>query len=109
MKPITPEKIEQIKIHEMPEAIIQATNELIVRKWNGTSATIKVNEIVEQYFRIKGTDPEDNGRERRELFENHHLDIEPAYRHAGWCVEFDKPGYNESYDSYFVFTKRTKK
>jgi len=104
MKPITPEKVQEIRIHEMPEAIIQATNELIVRKWNGHSASFKVTEVVEQYFRVSGE--EATAAKRKELFDNHHLDIEPAYRNAGWKVEFDKPGYNESYDAFFVFTKK---
>ena len=104
MKPITPEKVLEIRIHEMPEAIIQATNELIVRKWNGHDATIKINEIVEQYFRVIGE--KETAVKRKELFENHYLDIEPAYRNAGWKVEFDKPGYNESYDAFFVFSKK---
>ena len=104
MKPISPEKVEQIRIHEMPEAIVQATNELIVRSWNGSSATLKVKEIVDQYFRVSGE--EDTAKTRKQLFDKHYLDIEPAYREAGWKVEFDKPGYNESYDAYFVFSKK---
>ena len=104
MKPITPKKVEQIRIHEMPEAIIQATNELIVRKWNGSSATIKIKEIVDQYFRVSGE--EKTAKARQELFDNHYLDIEPAYIEAGWKVKYDGPGYNESYDAYFVFSKK---
>ena len=61
-------------------------------------------QIVEQYFRVKGEEP--TAKARQELFDNHYLDIEPAYRNAGWKVEFDKPGYNETYDSYFVFSKK---
>ena len=104
MKPITPEKVEQIRIHEMPEAIIQATNELIVRKWNGHEATVKVYEIVNHYFSVSGE--EDTAAARKELFAKHYLDIEPAYREATWKVKFDKPGYDESYDAYFVFSKK---
>ncbi len=26
----------------------------------------------------------------------------------GWIVEYDKPGYDESYDAYFVFKKGKK-
>ena len=104
MKPISPEKVEQIRIHEMPEAIIQATNELIVRSWNGRSATVKVEEIVDQYFRVSGE--EKNAATRGKLFDKHYLDIEPAYREAGWKVEFEKPDYTESFPSYFVFSKK---
>jgi len=104
MKPISPEKVEQIRIHEMPEAIIQATNELIVRSWNGTSATVKVDEIINQYFRV--VREEDSVMTRKELFDKHYLDIEPAYREAGWKVKFESPDYTESFPSYFVFSKK---
>lgn len=104
MKPITPEKVEQIRIHEMPEAIIQATNELIVRKWNGHEANVKVEEIVEQQFRVSGE--EQTVAARKELFEKHYLDIEPAYREAGWKVRFESPDYTEDFPSYFVFSKK---
>lgn len=104
MKPISPEKVEEIRINEMPEAIIQATNEMIVRTWNGHSATVKVKEIVDQYFKVCGEEP--TAKARQELFDKHYLDIEPAYREAGWKVTYDGPGYNEDYDAYFVFSKK---
>ena len=103
MKPISPEKVEQIRIHEMPEAIIQATNELIVRKWNGNSASVNVDEIIDQYFNI--IPEERTAGLRKELFEKHYLDIEPAYREAGWKVKFESPNYIESFPSYFIFSK----
>jgi hypothetical protein len=40
------------------------------------------------------------------MFNKHWFDIEDIYRKAGWAVEFDKPGYNESYESFFVFKKK---
>ena len=104
MKPITPQKVEQIRIHEMPEAIIQAVNELIVRSWNGSSATVKVEEIVDQYYRVSGE--ERNAATRKQLFDKHYLDIEPAYREAGWKVKFESPDYTESFPSYFVFSMK---
>lgn len=104
MKPITPQKVEDIRIHEMPEAIIQATNELIVRKWNGTSATVKVDEIISHYFNVTGE--EKTASARKGLFDKHYLDIEPAYREAGWKVKFESPDYTESFDSYFVFSNK---
>jgi len=104
MKPITPEKVEQIRIHEMPEAIIQATNELIVRKWNGSSASVEVEEIVKHYFNVSGE--EQTAAKRKELFDRHYLDIEPAYREAGWQVKFESPDYTENFPSYFRFTRK---
>ena len=43
---------------------------------------------------------------RQTVFDNGWLDVEEAHRAAGWRVEYDKPAYNESYDAFFVFSKR---
>ena len=32
-------------------------------------------------------------------------DFEPIYEKAGWKVSYDGPGYNESYDGYYIFKK----
>ena len=40
------------------------------------------------------------------VFKNKWLDVEEVYRKAGWKVEYDKPGYCEDYEAYFVFEKR---
>jgi len=88
----------------MPEAIIQATNELIVRKWNGHSATVEVEEIINHYFNVSGESR--TAAKRKALFDKHYLDIEPAYREAGWKVKFESPDYTESFPSYFTFSKK---
>lgn len=41
--------------------------------------------------------------ERHQVFEKHWLDIETAYRQAGWEVEYDKPAYNETYGASWEF------
>jgi len=46
------------------------------------------------------------GRVRQGLFDKHYLDIEPAYREAGWKVKFESPDYTESFPSYFVFSQK---
>lgn len=42
---------------------------------------------------------------RREVFIMRLLDVEQAYREYGWNVKYDKPGFNESYESFFIFKK----
>lgn len=39
------------------------------------------------------------------LFKNHWMDFEPLFRRAGWRVDYDRPGYCESYEPKFVFSK----
>lgn len=70
---------------------------MIVRKWNGSSASFKQDEIVEVIIEKMGG----KFKSREELFGNHWLDVEPLYIRAGWFVKFDKP-------SYFEFSKRKK-
>ncbi len=41
-----------------------------------------------------------------EIYERHLLDVEPSYRAEGWEVEYDKPGYNETYEATFTFRKK---
>lgn len=43
---------------------------------------------------------------RHVYFEKGWLDVEAAYRKAGWRVTFDKPGYNESGGAFWVFRSR---
>lgn len=43
---------------------------------------------------------------REQLFERGWLDVEEAYRRKGWTVEYDKPGFNESYRASFTFSPR---
>lgn len=54
---------------------------------------------------ISSDDEEDPRPSRQFIFDKHWLDIEDTYRKAGWNVEYDKPGYCENYDAYFVFSK----
>lgn len=44
---------------------------------------------------------------REQIYENRWLDIEDSYRAVGWHVEYDKPGYCESYEATFTFKRRT--
>ena len=106
IKPITPDEVLDRKINAMPEAILQAVNDLIAKKWNGHDATFKVEEIVDQYFRV--TNEDKSPAARAILFDNHWLDIEPAYREAGWKVKFERPDYTENFESYFCLTINNK-
>jgi len=43
------------------------------------------------------------GLNRAEIFDKGWLNVEEVYRAAGWAVEYDKPGFNESYSATFTF------
>jgi hypothetical protein len=108
VKPIKPEEIVDKKFETIPAAIIQATNELIAKKWNGHSSVIKKEELLERYFELSGMRNDRDNRDK--LYANHSLDIEDVYRREGWKVEYDAPGFRDSdYEPYFTFTIDKKK
>lgn len=80
-----------------PDEVLEVFNELIQRYWDGTQARIKQEEAVALIStRMKIS--------TKVVFENKYLDIEYLYRRAGWVVEYDKSGYNESYPPTFTFS-----
>jgi len=98
MKPITPDEVVDLKKKSIPPFVIECINDLIAKKWDGRSAHIKQDEIVRAIMTL--------GIERRVIFEDHMLDVESIYEEYGWKVKYDKPGFNETYDAYFIFTKK---
>jgi len=99
--PIKPNEVQSKKDELLPDAVIRSFNELIAENFDGTKSTVSQNEAIK---RILSKMPEEITE--REIFDKKWLDVEVFYREAGWKVEYDKPGYNESYSAYFVFSKK---
>lgn len=102
MKAITPaEAIQAIQAKEqgsnIPTFIFDIFNQLIILELSNNVATISqesvVSAILAQY-----------SNSRQEIFDKHWLDVESVYEAAGWTVEYDKPGYNETYSATFTFS-----
>jgi len=106
VKPISPEEIGNEKIKTIPVAMIQAVNELLAIEWNGSSATLRQDDILTRYFKIIGK--ENDRANRDEVFDKHMLDFEHVYRKLGWRVYYDRPAYNESYEPTYEFMKKKK-
>jgi hypothetical protein len=102
IQPISPDDVSKQKLQYLPEEVILAVNEAIAECWNGVESTIKQKNLIDKIL-LKM--PE---LSRQEVFDKHYLEIEDIYREAGWKVRYDKPGYNESYDAYFEFSKERK-
>mgnify|MGYP001258179063 CR=1 FL=1 len=107
VKPISPKEIIERKQDSIPDEIFQAVNEMITKNWNGHSSTFRQSDLVDHYFSIVGGGELNSDREK--IYENHWLDFEDIYRKAGWSVEYDRPGYNESYPATFTFKKKNSK
>ncbi len=99
VKPIKPQEIEQA----IPGFVIEGANECIQAHYTALSKTshFTQDELIKYVLHFA---PE--GVTRNKLFKNNWLDIEPIYRKEGWEVEYDKPGYCETYDANFTFTHK---
>lgn len=97
--PIKPSDVSGLKARQIPTAVFDAVNELIVEKWDGRSAVILQCTLVKR-IRDKDASLADK------LFEHHYLDFEDVYRKEGWTVSYDRPAYCETYEPSFTFTKK---
>lgn len=99
MKPISPMEAVSIKAASLPDDVIDEWNKAIAEAFQGNSATVVQAEMATRLAKRMGVD-------RNVVFDRHWLDVEDMYRAAGWHVEYDKPGYNESYKAFFTFTPK---
>lgn len=101
--PVSPYTIKK-ELKDFPDEVINGFNTVIKRNWNGSSARVDQDEVIDEILsnykknlKLKMT--------RKKLFDDHLLDVEDVFRKAGWKVQYDKPGYCESYSAYFIFSK----
>lgn len=94
IKPITPNEVLDAK--KIPDEVIKIFNNLIIEKWEGQSATIAQNEVVEKISNnLKIC--------RQSVFNRGYLNIESLFRDFGWLVTHSKPDYNSEDEAFFVF------
>lgn len=96
--PLKSSEVDNAKLRDIPEEVFEAFNELIVKSWNGSIAVVRQDDVIARIM-------EKLDVSRHAIFGAHWLDVEPAYRKAGWSVLYDKPGYNEDYPATFEFRK----
>lgn len=80
----------------IPDFVFEAVNSFL----NGGPVTFTMNALIRRMVL-----PSDV--KRHDIFEKSWLDFEPAYRAKGWRVDFDKPGFNESYEANWTFTPKS--
>lgn len=107
MKPLSPREAEERKDRSIPDFVIGAFNDLIVKNLNlSGEAVIRQEDILR---RIMASPDRPREVSRQDLFDNHWMDVEPFFRRAGWTVVYDMPAYCETYEPTFTFRKRGKK
>jgi hypothetical protein len=101
MKPVTPKELAGTAGQDIPEVVIEAVNNLLKKKFRrGGPVTLKQEDIVKEIVRLN------HELNATTIYENGWLDFEPVFERAGWRVNYDKPGYNESYPATFEFTPK---
>jgi hypothetical protein len=100
IKPINPS--EARKGDHIPDFVVDAFNQLIKEKFNGGTATIKQDDVIQRIIEKNTV----GGLTRQKIFDCGWLNVENLYENYGWVVTYDKPAYNEDYPATFKFTER---
>jgi hypothetical protein len=95
--PMKPSDVRAMKTATIPEGVFAVFNRLIAASWDGHEARVSQKVAASEVSAALNIP-------RSEVYERHYLDVEESYRALGWNVEYDKPGYNETYDATFHFT-----
>ena len=98
IKPLKPNEVKDRKESEIPDYVIEAVNNLIVKNYREAGFTIKQKDIITEIISLSS--PKITSEE---IFKNDYLEFENIFRKNGWSVSYDKPGYSESYDAFFKF------
>lgn len=102
IKPLSPHDIMDNIEKIIPTFVIEAVNNLLIKKFRGGEVTIKQLEIMEEIKRLSDITS-------TEVYLNKWMDFEEVYNKNGWIVNYDKPGYDENYDAFFTFKPITRK
>ena len=100
IRPITPSQVVELKQEAMPEEVIEAFNELIIKNWNGHVAKITKNAVINLIIEKLGKED----KYRTVISDKHYLDVEDIFEKAGWEVEFSIPSVDYCYDGWFRFS-----
>jgi hypothetical protein len=93
--PMRPDEMVAAKKLVIPDAIWDAFNAEIAQRFVGGLAIVPQRAVVDRLVAA--------GANEREIFDNGWLNVEDGYRAHGWRVEYDKPGWNESYEAHYKF------
>lgn len=98
VEPLSPSKAKSRKQSSIPDVVVETFNEMLVEELDADGyACLEQDEVVKRLVA--------KGLKRSDIFNKNWLDVEDMYRAKGWKVEYDKPGYNESYAATFTFSK----
>lgn len=105
VRPLTPDEIKRRRAQgqNIPEEVIHAVNELLIKSDPGRTIRLGQDEIINLAMAKMG----DTSVTRHDFFNNHWLDFEPYFEEHGWHVTYVKPDYTEvDREAYFKFTAK---
>lgn len=107
-QPMSPDEALKAKGFSIPEPIIAAVNELLVAaiRPNVTTIILKQKDILA--LAIRKFKEADMSVTEGQIYKEGWMDFEPIFEKVGWKVSYDKPGYCESYEAFFEFSKKLK-
>ena len=104
--PFSPAQIKEKFLNEFDPLMIDAVNNLLAKNWNDYQITLKQDEIMREYLRLRRKAGRPTTSQR--VYESNGMDFEDVFRKKGWEVDHDQPGYCENYDAFFVFKPKKK-
>jgi hypothetical protein len=95
--PMRPDELPARKKQVIPEVVFRVVNDLLAENAVDRKRTITISqsEIVDRLVAL--------GENKDEIFDKNWLDFEMAYHDVGWRVQYDGPGFNESFSAVFRF------
>lgn len=106
IQPFSPAEAKAAKASALPKELIQAVNELLAERYKDRGDIhIKLKDVKARCRRILGIDEMFSDDNPINIWPEGVWDFESVYGQFGWTVSYDSPGYNESYDGYYIFKK----
>jgi len=97
VKPLSPSEI----TIELPGFVIETINEMIKKKYRGSSFSFKAKELI-ALGRSKG-----RTGSNKDWYAEKWMDFEEVYRNQGWKVRYEQSSYGDSnFDAYYEFTPK---
>jgi hypothetical protein len=100
VKAFSPQDLDDNPEVRFPDFVIEAFNNVIQRNYRNGWSKFVISEVAAEIRKLSPTPLQD-----RTISKNGWFDIEPLYRKQGWKVEYDSPGFNESYEGNYTFRK----
>ena len=106
IQPFSPAEARKAKVFFLPKELIQAVNELLAERYKDNGdIRITLKDVKARCRKILGIDDMFSSDDPMNDWPSSVWDFESAYESGGWKVSYDKPGYNESYDGFYIFKK----